>query len=246
MARLSHGDARTARLGGWSLGVLPVNRSPSLLRRWVVAFVGGEVVGLGLAAPVGAAAMAMGDGETGARRVAVAILGGVLAGLVEGSAVGWAQWRVVRAPFPRIGRRAWIVATAAGAALAWAIGMSLGTLVGVEEEPPFAVVIVLAALLGGGLGALLGAGQWLVLRRHVRRSGRWVLANALGWTAGMVVAFGGSALVGEGVPVGVIALVGALTGAAMALAPAVATGRALLAFAEDGRRRPLPAGGESG
>jgi hypothetical protein len=215
----------------------------SLLTRWVVAFIGGEVVGFGLAALVAAVAgLAFGH-----EHAAIAILGGALAGIVEGSAVGWAQWRVLRGPLPEIGRRSWIVATAAGATVAWAIGMSLGTFAAPSEEPPFAVVLVGAALLGAALGALLGAGQWLVLRRHVARAARWVIANALGWTIGMVIAFGGAGLAGEETPVVVIVLIATLTGAAMALAPALATGRVLLAFADaaTGAERVLHPGEES-
>jgi MFS family permease len=231
MAEVDFGPARPSAAGaaGRESALKPSDRS--LLGRWVAAFIGGEVVGFGLAAPLGALAGWASDDASGASRTAIAILGGALAGVIEGSAVGWAQWRVLRGPLPTIGRRAWIVATAAGAALAWAIGMSLGTLASPSDEPPFAVVVAGAAILGAALGALLGAGQWLVLRRRVARAERWVVANALGWTIGMVVAFGGGGLVGEGSPVVGIILVAALTGAAMALAPALATGRALLAFA---------------
>ena len=231
MAEARYGPTPTPAAGGAGGESALQRLSRSLLGRWVTAFIGGEIVGFGLAAPLGALAGWASDDASGASRTAIAILGGALAGVIEGSAVGWAQWRVLRGPLPAIGRRTWIVATAAGAALAWAIGMSLGTLASPSEEPPIAVVVAGAAILGAALGALLGAGQWLVLRLHVARAERWVLANALGWTIGMVVAFGGAGLVGEGTPVVAIVLVAALTGAAMALAPALATGRALLAFA---------------
>jgi hypothetical protein len=203
---------------------------PPLLRRWVLAFVGGEIVGFGLAAPVSAIGIMAVDAVHGPVRALAVIAAGVAAGIVEGGVVGWAQWRVLREPLPAVGRRAWIGATAATAALAWTVGMSLGTLAAPESEPPFAIVAVGAAAFGAVVGALLGAGQALVLREHVRHPERWVLANSLGWTIGMVVAFGGGGLVGEGVPVAAIVVVAALTGAVMALAPAVATGQALLAY----------------
>jgi MFS family permease len=243
MAEAGCGPARPLAAGGAGRKTGLRRRERALLGRWVVAFVGGEVVGFGLAAPLGALAGWASDGASGASRAAVAILGGALAGAVEGSVVGWVQWRVLRGPLPAIGRRAWIVATAAGAALAWAIGMSLGTLASPSEEPSFAVIVAGAAVLGAALGALLGAGQWLVLRHQVARAERWVIANSLGWTIGMVVAFGGAGLTEEGTPVVAIVLVAALTGAAMALAPALATGRALLALAaESGGQERAPGG----
>lgn len=49
----------------------------------------------------------------------------------------------------------------------------------------------LALLLGAVTGPVLGLGQWLVLRRHVARPGRWIVANAIAWALGMVVVFWG-------------------------------------------------------
>jgi hypothetical protein len=51
------------------------------------------------------------------------------------------------------------------------------------------MVYTLAALMGLVAGAILGTPQWLVLRRHVRRAAIWILANALAWVPGMVLAF---------------------------------------------------------
>jgi hypothetical protein len=36
---------------------------------------------------------------------------------------------------------------------------------------------------------VLGFGQWLVLRRHVAKAFRWILANAAAWALGMAVVF---------------------------------------------------------
>jgi hypothetical protein len=127
--------------------------------------------------------------------VAAAVLAGTL---IEGTVVGTAQWLVLRGPFPAMRWRAWVLATAVGAFIAWASGMlpttllSAGSDVGggpAPYEPSAAMVYGLAALMGLVAGAILGTPQWLVLRRHVRRAAIWILANALAWVPGMVLAF---------------------------------------------------------
>jgi hypothetical protein len=111
--------------------------------------------------------------------------------------VGTAQWLVLRRAFPSMKLRAWVLATAAGAFVAWTLGMLPSVLVSAESgtrgpastEPSDAVVYGLAALPGLVAGAILGTPQWLVLRRYVRRAALWVPANALAWVPGMVIAF---------------------------------------------------------
>jgi len=125
----------------------------------------------------------------------VAILAGTL---IEGTVVGTAQWLVLRRPFPSMRWRAWVLATATGAFVAWTLGMLPSTLMGAGSgaagstpaEPSGAVVYSLALLMGLVAGTILGTPQWLVLRRYVpRASFLWVPANALAWAPGMVLAF---------------------------------------------------------
>ena len=83
------------------------------------------------------------------------------------------------------------------------------------------------------LGALLGAAQALALRRHIAGVGPWILASALGWMVGLLFAFIGVALTPEpGASLFNIAVM-LVCGACMAIAPALATGRVLQAFARD-------------
>ena len=56
----------------------------------------------------------------------------------------------------------WVLATAVG----WAVGVVVG---------------------GDLFGAVVGAAQWLVLRRQGARTGWWVLASAVGWFVAMRV-----------------------------------------------------------
>src|SRR3712207_8569653 len=90
----------------------------------------------------------------------VAVLAGTL---VEGTVVGTAQWLVLRRPFPAMKWRAWALATAAGAFVAWTLGMlpsillSAGADTGssAPTEPSDAVVYGLAALIGLVAGTIL-------------------------------------------------------------------------------------------
>jgi hypothetical protein len=100
----------------------------------------------------------------------------------------------------------WIKATMLGAGVAWLLGMVPSTVVSLLElapasgtgpatEPSVAFQYGLALALGAVTGPVLGLGQWLVLRRHVSRAGRWIVANAVAWAVGMVVIFLGMDLV---------------------------------------------------
>ena len=165
----------------------------SLWGWWVAANTVGETVGLGATAAVAVAVAGAGEtGRTGAMVAATAAL--VAAGAFEGLAVGVAQWSVLRSALTALRARRWIVATVVGALVAWLLGVvpaTLGGGAGTAEAPPFgqAVQLVLAAVMGLVLGPVLGVPQWRVLRRHVPRASRWVLANAVAWAAGMPVVF---------------------------------------------------------
>lgn len=177
-----------------------------------------ETLGLGVTALVGAGLIAVVGGDTGVFAALLLAGAGVLAGtFVEGTVVGTAQWLVLRRPLPRVSWMVWTVATAAGAFVAWTLGIAPSTILsfgdgggqGSAEDPGRVVVYGLAFLLGLALGPVLGFAQWLVLRGHVRRAGLWMPANALAWAFGMVVVFVGADLIFAGgfVPVDLLLLV---------------------------------------
>ena len=165
--------------------------------RWVLANSLAETVGLGSAFAIGVTLFPY--VQTPGVFVALATTGvAILAGtLIEGTVVGTAQWLVLRHPLPGVRWRAWVLATAIGAFVAWTLGMLPGTLFSAASEPSGAapteasetVVYGLAALIGLLAGTVLGMPQWLVLRRHVRRAALWIPANALAWVPGMLMAF---------------------------------------------------------
>lgn len=197
--------------------------------RWVVATAMGEFVGFAVPAAVGAAA-AWAIGRMGGSFIALAMLNimvMVLAGVVEGGVLGFAQWLVLRRYIQDMARREWVVATALAAGVAWAIGMLPSTLA--ETATVNSMVLVGGAvLLGAVLVASIGFAQWLVLRRYIEKAGWWVLANAVAWPLGVAVPFIGLAMVPEGAPVVVWVVVGVVSGFLMGAVVGAITGIALV------------------
>lgn len=94
-------------------------------------------------------------------------------GLVIGSAVGIAQWLVLRRWMSPVG---WwvplsIVGFGVGKVLAEAVLPNVSTLPGY-------------AATGAIIGAAVGVVQWPVLRRHVSSAAWWVPATVVAWVAG--------------------------------------------------------------
>jgi hypothetical protein len=171
-------------------------------RRWIVANGWSEAAGLGTTFLIGQALAPRIELLSGVSAVLGAAAVAVALGLLlEGVLVGAAQERVLLRYDSRFPRWAWTVATAAGAGMAWLIGMVPSSVLALASsetaqsapavEPPQAVVWVLAAGLGLVTGPILGLAQWVVLRRHVSHAARWLWANALAWTVGMPVIFAG-------------------------------------------------------
>jgi hypothetical protein len=52
-------------------------------------------------------------------------------------------------------------------------------------------------LIGTAFGAVLGAIQWLALRRWVHQAYWWILANEAGWSAGYLVSYLAGSRLGE-------------------------------------------------
>jgi len=166
--------------------------------QWILANAVGETVGLGGTLVIGGLLLVNAQETMGA--VPAAILA-VLAGtFIEGITVGTAQWLVLRRPINGIRWRLWVLATAIGAFIAWALGMIPSTFMvagaGSEGAAPAQMsdlmIYTLAAVMGFVLGPILGVPQWLVLRHHLPKAGWWVLANALAWMVGMVIVFVGT------------------------------------------------------
>ena len=128
----------------------------------------------------------------------------ILGTFLEGVVVGTAQEHVLRRRVASLPRWSWTRATAAGAALAWVLGMVPSTIMALgtaqpapstATEPTALVQYGLAMAMGLVAGPILGAAQWSVLRRVVAHAGWWLWANAAAWAVGMPLIFAGMDLV---------------------------------------------------
>jgi hypothetical protein len=177
----------------------------SFYLRWIAANGWAESAGLGTTFVVGIAVAPYFEHQAGAAAiVAGALLAVVLGTVLEGVLVGVAQERVLRTQLRALRPWLWTLATAAGAGLAWMLGMVPSTIMALTgerdqaampAEPGLVAQLGLAVMLGVVAGPILGGAQWIVLRRHVGRARRWLWANALAWAAGMPLVFAGMNLV---------------------------------------------------
>ena len=162
--------------------------------------------------------------------VALAVGAIVAAGLVEGTALGFAQALTLRGALPRLRMRWYVAATVLGAGLGWAAGSVpsvLGASAAVESSaaadsgPAWWAMLLGGAGLGLAMGVLLGIGQALALRRQAGRPWRWVTANAIAWTPAMAVLRVGASVPGEswGIPLVLAwaAVVGGVAGGILGL-----------------------------
>lgn len=171
----------------------------SLWLRWVLANSLGEMVGLGSTFAVGVGLFA---GLADSPGVLPAILSALLmtsSGLVEGFIVGTVQGWAMHPAIPRLGRRAWVVATILGAVVAWFLGSIPMTIASLSasgsqpaaQEPPAGLMVLLEVGMGLVAGLVLALPQWRVLRHHAARAWLWLPANGVAWAAGMPIVFAG-------------------------------------------------------
>jgi hypothetical protein len=91
-----------------------------------------------------------------------------------GAIVGWGQWLVLRMDMPR--SRSWIALTALGWGLGWPLALLVSQL---DRGSDWS-----AGLL---LGVIIGAFQWLFLRRRRQEASWWVVASVAGMVLSVVV-----------------------------------------------------------
>jgi len=191
-----------------------------LRRHWTLAFVLGELVGFVPPAVTGATLGAIGVSD------AVLVAGLTVAGMFEGAALGFAQSRVFARHAPGVDRRAWIGATTAAAGFAWLIGMGGGSLMGSELAPPGVLALVLVPAWTAALLAM-GWAQWLVLRRTVPRSGRWIWVTSGAWLLGVMIPVVALSATPDPSPGWVRGVIAVLAAVAMGLTVGTLTGRTL-------------------
>lgn len=199
-----------------------------LYRRWVLFCTVGELVGFGGIPVLGAALVLwLTTGlEPGLRSLLLYAVA-VVAGAGEGAVLAWFQLRVLNAWLTRTQARHWILATAGAAAFAWALGMLAPTL---DEFVGIPASVQIAMWVPSGLLILLsiGAAQAWVLRQVVENPRRWLIANVIGWLAGLPWTFVLPALLPETAPVVVWIVTFVIAGVLMGLTVGLVTGVALL------------------
>jgi len=198
--------------------------APGFLRRWVAVVTFGEW--LGFAAPAAVGAMLFDESA------AVLVPAVIVAGAIEGVLLAGAQWLVLRSELPRLTLARWAGLTVAGAVAAYPLGMLPSVLYESWSQWPVVAQVLLIAGVGLCLLCTIGAAQWVELRHHLDRAGRWILGTAAAWaTALAVFALISTPLWQEGQSMAVRILIGVFAGLAMAVVMALITGlvmRALL------------------
>lgn len=150
------------------------------LRRWVITV--GLAEAIGFVVPGGAWFFAWWVELPPALTFLIVVIGG--AG--EGAVLGAGQWLVLRRYWPGFSPR-WIWATAGGAAIAWACGMTPST--AFDFGLPTPGVVALAILLGPVLLFAMPLAQVQLLRPWVTRPRRWLPLSTLAWVLALPPTF---------------------------------------------------------
>jgi hypothetical protein len=202
--QLVYGALALALLG-LALWKARLHREPR--HRWLLGVTTAEA--LGFLAPMLAGLFATrAEWSAPARAVAV-IAAGALEGLVLGAAQAWAM----PVPVRRLRYAGW---TALGAAVPWAIAM---TLVAAAGALPTATAVALAIVAL----ASIGGAQWLELRRYTRHAWTWIAWTALAWTIALPASFAPGPFVDETTPLVAHVVLWGCGGLVMAFAMAVVT-----------------------
>lgn len=208
------------------------NHSSHFLRRrngwtlweyWVLATAIGELLGFCLVVALSATV-----NQIAAFNTHTILL---LIGTLEGLVLGFCQWLVLRHYI----RHSiwWIVATTAGAFIAWLLGLLVSVIMAIAfvtttNGIPTAAFLLGVALIGAGVGFVVGFAQWWVLKAHIHNAAWWIVANSLAWSLGLLVAFAGARMVKVDGLKGQTALTGAATGVTMGAVIGAVTGIALV------------------
>jgi len=211
--------------------------------RWTFNCAFGELAGIGAAGAIAYLVnTSLGEPETLGLKLFV-LFAMMLAGAIEGSLLGFFQWRVLKDKFTKVPKWEWIGYTIAIAVLGWFLGMlpslffipsepvSPDQSAGINLEQPV-LYIGLSVAAGLVLGALFGLFQWFSLRKYAQKAWKWILANALGWGLGLAWIYIVAALPPEGNPIYVNVGLGITGGVLAGLSVGAVTGRFLISMRE--------------
>ena len=161
---------------------------------WVFAGLVGETICLGAMGIAGAVfSLILANDFNSSSAVIIAFLL-IALGVFKGVVVGFAQGEVLRKILPDLTLRNWIAVTVIGTVAAFILAAFpnfTALLNDRHAETTKFSVNVTTAVMGFGLGMILGFAQWAVLRRYVKNAGLWIFANGLAWAAGLPLLFSG-------------------------------------------------------
>ena len=207
------------------------SRRNLLWASWTINCANGELAGVGVAAGIAVFVYRFFGEPTSVTEGIIIMAYMAFAGVLEGLAIGYFQWRVLRTVYPKITLSTWFIATVTVTALGWILGMLPSTLmpgttttIGESTEHSVGDLAFWAALLGAVLGAAFGASQSIVLRRHAQNAWTWIVANSIGWAIAFVFIFLAASLPTEATSAVVIVLIGGIAGILAGLSIGVVTG----------------------
>lgn len=145
-------------------------------RDWLVACCLASVAGLGAGTVAGVGLLVLFNGGWFG-----IVTSTVAFALVCGLVLGVLQHRTLVELLPYLHRGEWIGWTVFGASLVWAalVGASI-----IEQGMPrigYWPSETGSLVLGGGMGVVVGAAQWMHLKEWVQRPWRWILLNTVAW-----------------------------------------------------------------
>lgn len=195
--------------------------------RWTLATMTGELLGFAVPAVLMPVAIAALQRTGHGTQAVVTLVLAVLAGIVEGASLGFAQALVLRRCILNLAWGEWVRNTAIAAGIAYIFGMLPSTLMDIVPLP-VPILIASTVILALPLLVSIGFAQWLVLRRYVVRAGRWIWANAIAWVVGLAMPFIGLTLVPDNSPVAVFVAAGVASGVLMGATVGAITGITLV------------------
>ncbi|MDJ0517123.1 MAG: hypothetical protein QNJ74_13010 [Trichodesmium sp. MO_231.B1] len=107
---------------------------------------------------------------------------GAFSGAIGGGVIGLAQWLILR---NRIFRSKWWVVVSI---VSWLFigASSLGALGWIAPRTEQIFLRLFHGFINGAIvGAILGLGQWFVLRKQIYREELWIIANIIAWAIGL-------------------------------------------------------------
>lgn len=122
--------------------------------------------------------------------LAIALVGGLIAGTI----LAWFQWRPLKRRYPALSWNVWWGNTVLAFIAAWVLAIlpsfSYNPDSAIQQViPPFGIPMYTAVygsmIFGGVMGAIIGFGQWLELKKHRKDAGEWIGMNVFAWALGL-------------------------------------------------------------